>query len=227
MQLNIGGFTSLSTIDYKDHLAAVIYTQGCNFNCPYCHNRSLLECKNRIIPQEQILFLLEKRKNFLDGVVITGGEPTIHHGLPELCHRIKLIGYDIKLDTNGSNPDMVRSLIEKNYVDYIALDIKAPWRKYKEIAGTAKFTAAVIKTLKLLTQTNISFELRTTVHSKLLSISDIREIIEKIISSLPAKPTFYLQMARKTDKFREKNQYTAADLKKLKEEFNNLNIKIR
>jgi len=225
--MRIGGFTPLSTIDYKNHLSAVIYTQGCNFRCPYCHNWSLVEGKNRPVPQREIISLLEERRNFLDGVVITGGEPTIHPDLPILCHDIKLAGYDIKLDTNGSNPDMVRLLIEKNYVDYIALDIKAPWRKYKEIAGTAKFTAAVIKTLKLLTQTNIPFELRTTVHSKLLSINDIREIIEKIIILLPAKPTFYLQIARETDRFGEKNQYTAADLKKLKEEFKNLDIKIR
>ena len=181
--MQIGGITKSSLIDYPKKISAVIFLIGCNFNCPYCHNPELV-ISNIIEPIDinSIYSFLKKRKGLLDGVVITGGEPTLHKKLPEFIKNIKDMGYLIKLDTNGSNPNMVEELIENKLVDYIAMDIKAPFDEYNNIITKEINIENVKKTFKLLVQNKVDYEFRTTVVSNLLnyeSFVKINEIFKK------------------------------------------------
>ena len=181
--MQIGGITKSSLIDYPKKISAVIFLIGCNFNCPYCHNPELV-ISNIIEPIDinTIYSFLKKRKGLLDGVVITGGEPTLHKKLPEFIKNIKDMGYLIKLDTNGSNPNMVEELIENKLVDYIAMDIKAPFDEYNNIITKEISIENVKKTFKLLVQNKVDYEFRTTVVSNLLnyeSFVKINEIFKK------------------------------------------------
>ena len=181
--MQIGGITKSSLIDYPKKISAVIFLIGCNFNCPYCHNPELV-ISNIIEPIDinTIYSFLKKRKGLLDGVVITGGEPTLHKKLPEFIKNIKDMGYLTKLDTNGSNPNMVEELIENKLVDYIAMDIKAPFDEYNNIITKEINIENVKKTFKLLVQNKVDYEFRTTVVSNLLnyeSFVKINEIFKK------------------------------------------------
>lgn len=160
-----GGLQKQTLIDFPGKISCVIFTSGCNFTCPFCHNPDLargMTQQSRILKEESIYDFLEKRKDFLDGVVISGGEPTLHRDLPTVCHNIKKIGYPIKLDTNGSRPDMLRQLIRKRYVDYIAMDIKTDPSAYPREISFNENTAAILESIALIMTAGISYEFRTT-----------------------------------------------------------------
>ena len=164
----IGGFQKLSLIDYPGKIASIIFTKGCLFRCPYCHNPELVEYKDPAgIDERHVFDHLEKRRGFIEGVCITGGEPTLHKDLPDLISRVKTLGYDVKLDTNGVTPSMVKELIERKLVDYIAMDIKHSWDKYGIIArvapGKEKFLDRCRETFSIIQDSGIPHEWRTTV----------------------------------------------------------------
>ena len=135
--MEISGLVKQSLWDFPDVLCATISTQGCNFRCPFCHNGHLLEWKRGSLNIDDILNYLREAKMLLDGVCITGGEPTLHKDLPEFIRTLKEMGYKVKLDTNGTNPKMVERLIDENLLDYIAMDVKAPLNKedYSRLVG--------------------------------------------------------------------------------------------
>ena len=125
--MRIAGFQKLTLLDFPNRVACIIFTQGCNYKCPYCHNSGLLGHKDiELIDENEIFSYLNKRKGVIDGLVISGGEPTIQKDLLIFMKRVKDLGFQIKLDTNGSNPDVVEEIIRENLVDYIAMDIKTP-----------------------------------------------------------------------------------------------------
>jgi len=164
----IGGFQKISLIDYPGKIASIIFTKGCLFRCPYCHNPELVEYEDSAGMDEKYVFdHLEKRRGFIEGVCITGGEPTLHKDLPDFIARIKNLGYEIKLDTNGVTPSMVAELIEKKLVDYIAMDIKHSWDKYGSIAriapGKEKFLDRCQETFSIIQNSGIPHEWRTTI----------------------------------------------------------------
>lgn len=132
--MNIASFLGTSFIDYPGNISLVIFTKGCNMNCPYCHNKNL-ETKFELINEKIIFDLLIKRKNLIDAVTISGGEPTLQSDLYGFCFAIKEMGYKIKLDTNGTNPKILKDLIDNKLVDYIAMDIKTSPDKYNELCG--------------------------------------------------------------------------------------------
>jgi pyruvate formate lyase activating enzyme len=174
----IAGLQHFSLIDYPGKICAIVFTQGCNFRCPYCHNPELVD-PNRFqqtINYDTIFSFLEKRKGEIDAVEITGGEPTIQNDLEEFIQKIKDMGYLVKLDTNGSNSIILEQLISKNLIDYIAMDIKAPLKKYKEITGVNVDTKEIEKCINLITGSGIEYEFRTTWVNSLLSEKDILEI---------------------------------------------------
>jgi pyruvate formate lyase activating enzyme len=187
--MRIGGFVKQSLIDYPNKIAAVVFTQGCNFQCGYCHNPQLvlphLFIENPEFNPSNIFRYLKSRKNWLDGVVITGGEPTIHKDLPEFLKKIKAMGYSIKLDTNGSNPYMLKQIITNKLVDYIAMDIKNIPEKnlYEEITGI-QMTTKIIENLQLSIQiinnSSIEREFRTTFIPKIHNKNTI-ELIKKLV----------------------------------------------
>jgi len=221
--LNIGGFTPFSTIDFPDHLSAVIYTQGCNFRCLYCHNLQLVDCLKPSISHEKIYEFLQTRKRIIDGVVITGGEPTLHKDLPAFCAWLKNIGFAVKLDTNGTRPSMLDLLIRKKLVDYIAMDIKAPWEKYQTIIHTKFPIEPVKESVFLLKETGFPCEFRTTVHSSLLTFTDLEEIIHIVGQN----HLLYLQVAHPTPFYKERNEYTKGNLEAFIKEFPKYNLEVR
>ncbi len=182
MQFVIGGLKKTSLLDFPDKVSAIVFTQGCNFNCGYCHNPALLEFKpkNDICSTDVFFDFLKKRKGKLDGVVITGGEPTLQRDLYSFIHKIKEEGFLVKLDTNGTNPDIVEKLINENLVDYIAMDIKATLKKYSDIVN-AKVDIDKIKTsINMLLTSHVDYEFRTTILPSLISVEDFYDIGELI-----------------------------------------------
>lgn len=170
--MKIGGLQKVSLIDFPappsagpGQIAAIVFTKGCNFACPYCHNRDLVLGTLPTISQRTVLGFLEKRKKILDGVVISGGEPLLQPDLADFMTKVKKLGYKIKLDTNGSFPQLLARLLKRNLLDYIALDFKAPLDGYhRKAIGIEGFDSAIwIESFKLLLKSRIPFELRTTV----------------------------------------------------------------
>lgn len=186
----IGGLQKSSLIDYPEKISAIIFTQGCNLKCSYCHNPELINgIQQTGIDEAQILNFLISRKGKLDGVVITGGEPTLHKDLPEFIKQIKILGFSVKLDTNGTNPEMLESLIHENLIDYVAMDIKAPIEKYKEIVCADVNTDNILKSIDILKKSDIDYEFRTTVIKSQLLTEDFENIGKLIKNS----EKYYLQ----------------------------------
>jgi pyruvate formate lyase activating enzyme len=173
-----GGLEKFSLIDYPDHPSAIVFTQGCNFACRFCHNPELVDPSRFVepLPLDRILAFLEKRKTQLKGVVVTGGEPTIHADIENFLHELKGMGYSVKLDTNGSRPEIMESLLDRGLVDFIAMDIKAPIPLYPRITGCAVNTADIERSIRSIISRNIPHEFRTTILEQILTLEDVREI---------------------------------------------------
>jgi len=173
----IKGLQEFTLIDYPGKVACTIFTFGCNFRCKYCHNPELIfDNGTPEIPENQILKFLEERKSLLDGVCITGGEPTLHSDLPEFIFKIKKMGLLVKLDTNGTNSEMLKKLIEKKLIDYIAMDIKAPLEKYDKAIGTTVSKKEIQESIDLIQKSGIDYEFRSTILPILHSEEDLIKI---------------------------------------------------
>lgn len=174
----IGGLQKFSISDFPGRISAIIYTRGCNFRCPYCHNPELVDPARYAtpIPQSYILDFLQGRVGRLQGVVITGGEPTLHSDLPELLSAIKKLGFDTKLDTNGSNPEMLQQIVSRHLVDYLAMDLKAPLDGYRRVTGVDARTEDVERSIRIVIESGLAHELRTTYEESLLSLEELKEI---------------------------------------------------
>lgn len=164
--MRIGGLQKLTLLDFPGHVACTVFLQGCNFRCPFCHNASLV-LGTGAVSENEVLDFLKKRQGLLDGVAITGGEPLLSADIDTLLERIKALGYRVKLDTNGSFPEKLRSLIERKLVDYIAMDIKNTREKYDLTAGASGVLPAVEESVALLKQGLVPYEFRTTVVDEL------------------------------------------------------------
>ena len=193
--MKIGGLQKLTLIDYPGKIAATVFCLGCSFRCPWCYNIELVLPEkiktNPQISESEFFFFLKERKNLLEGVCLSGGEPTIYEDLPEFIKKIRDLGYAVKLDTNGSNPEMLENLIKDNLVDYVAMDIKAPKEKYSELVGGKKNDRSILeniqKSIDILNEGKVDYEFRTTLVPVLLKKEDIIEIARWI---QPAKKYF-------------------------------------
>jgi pyruvate formate lyase activating enzyme len=181
--MNISGFQKFSLIDYPGKISAVVFTQGCNFRCPYCHNPELFENKPGLIDEKIVLDFLKTRKNQLETVVITGGEPTLQPDLINFLEKVNKLGFLAKLDTNGTKPQIIQKALKLNLVDYIAMDIKGPINKYSEIVGVKVDTKNILKSIRLIRQKAPDYEFRTTVTREQLAKNDIEKIGEMIKGS--------------------------------------------
>lgn len=178
----IDGFNKLTLLDYPDKVACIIFTRGCNFCCPFCQNSSLItldDSQGKVLETE-VLAYLEKRKNILDGVVISGGEPLIQKDIKNFMQKIKKMGYSIKLDTNGSNPQLLAELINLKLVDYVAMDIKNVFLKYKLTAGKNVALSNIEKSINVLKENKVAFEFRTTIIKEMHTLTDLQRICEFI-----------------------------------------------
>jgi len=191
----IGGLQKLTLIDYPGRLAATVFFLGCNFRCPWCYSSELVLPekikKQPKISEKELFSFLKERQGLLEGVVICGGEPTINNDLPKFIKKIKKLGYAVKLDTNGSNPKMLKKLIKEKLIDYVAMDVKLPKEKYPKILKAK--VDDIEKSIKILKESKVDFEFRTTVVPTVLDKKDVLKIA-KWIGGLNVK--YYLQNFR-------------------------------
>ena len=214
--MRIGGFNKLTTQDFPGNLACIIFTNGCNFDCDYCYNRDLVESHAPEISEEEIFSYLNQRKNMLDGVVISGGEPTIWNDLIPFMEKIKELGLKIKLDTNGYRPELLKEILDKNLVDYIAMDIKALFNEYYKIVNRKLDTDKLIESINLIKKSKVDHEFRTTIIKGFHTIEDLDKIVEVIDGS-----PYYLQNFRMEDTVINKKLFgfSEEELKGIQEHF--------
>lgn len=194
----VSGLQKLSLLDYPGKVACVVFTPGCNLRCGFCHNpefvlpEKLLAIKKSFLEERQFFDFLEKRQGILDGVSICGGEPTMHRDLPDFCRRIRDLGFLVKLDTNGSHPEVLARLFRENLIDYAAMDVKHTWSKYQEITGRGIEILKYQESIKIIIDSAPDYEFRTTVIDRVHSRADIIEIA----SYLQGAKVYYLQNYR-------------------------------
>lgn len=186
------GFFKSDLVNYPGYVASTVFTCGCNFRCPYCHNPEFVVMGSdetyfgETYTEEEILEHLKKRKGFLDALVVSGGEPTLHAELSDFLRKVKELGLKIKLDTNGSRPETIRALIEEGLLDYVAMDLKAPLEKYSLVGFNSP--DVIEESIKLLKETNTDHEFRTTCPRIFLQESDFAEM-----AKLVGESKWYLQ----------------------------------
>ncbi len=181
----IKGLQKLTLLDYPGHLACTVFTGGCNFRCPFCHNASLVTGKNEEeYTEEEIFEFLKKRQGTLEGVAITGGEPLLQSDIFDFIEKIKEMGFKVKLDTNGSFPEKLKELVLSGLVDYVAIDVKNSLNKYSETVGRLGYdTERVCESIEFLMNSDVDYEFRTTVVSELHTAEDIEKIGKHIVGA--------------------------------------------
>ena len=187
--MKIVGIQKLTLLDYPGRVACTVFLGGCNFRCPYCHNWELLGDAEEVMTVEELLTFLRKRQSILDGVCITGGEPTLHPELPALLLAVRELGYAVKLDTNGYRPEMLGAILDGGLVDYVAMDLKNGPEDYGETVGLAHADLAKIReSIGLLMASGIEFELRTTVVKPLHCAESITSMADWLRETTNGKP---------------------------------------
>ena len=194
--MKICGLQKTTLIDYPGHVACTVFTAGCNFRCPWCYSKELvlpeLIAEQQEIPEQEILEFLKGKQGLLEGAVLCGGEPTLHPDLPEFCNKIKDLGFLIKLDTNGSNPKMLKKLIDQKLIDYVAMDIKLPKQRYAALFAGGGITADDIEeSVKILKNSEIDFEFRTTCAPTIHTPDDFEIMAKWIGQDVPGRPPKY------------------------------------
>lgn len=165
----LGGLQKTTLIDFPGRVACTVFTVGCNFRCPFCHNKDLVtkdlfkRSGTQPLKEKDFFAFLEKRKKILDGVCITGGEPSINQDLPQFCQKIKDLGLEVKVDTNGSNPKMLKKLIDKKLVNFIAMDIKTSFDEYQKAVDVGCKIKNIKSSIKLILESGLEYEFRTTI----------------------------------------------------------------
>lgn len=187
--MTISGLQKMTLLDYPGKVACTVFLQGCNFRCPFCHNSDLLGGSgNAFMTMEEFLGFLKKRTSLLDAVCVSGGEPTLQKDLPELLKGIKALGFSVKLDTNGSRPEVLKALVNDGLVDYVAMDVKNSPACYSRTVGVPQFDLNNIEeSLRFLMEGNVAYELRTTVVAELHSEQSITEMGQWLSSLVPGK----------------------------------------
>jgi len=212
--MQIHGLQKLTLLDYPGHMSATVFTGGCNFRCPYCHNSELVLAPDSVptIPEEDVLSFLKTRAKMLEAVCITGGEPTLQKDLPEFLKKVRDLGYRVKLDTNGQLPTVLSSLLSAGLVDYVAMDIKNCRERYGETIGVRDFRTDAIETsVGLLMGGNIPYEFRTTVCKELHDTASMTLIGQWIAGARH----YYLQPYRESDQVMHKGIFHAPEREEL------------
>lgn len=176
--MKLGGLVKFTLIDFPGCPAAIVFTQGCNFRCRYCHNPELVypHLFQESVPEEEIMSFLQRRQGTLEGVVVSGGEPTLQADLVRFMADIKALGYKTKLDTNGTRPEVLKELLDKKLVDFIAMDLKAPLAKYSDITGVEANANVIRQSMALIRQSGVAYQFRTTYDKEILTDEDIAAI---------------------------------------------------
>lgn len=184
------GIEKISFVDWEGKICTTLFTGSCNFRCPFCHNSKLVENQYQLISEEEIFAHLKERRKVIDGVVVSGGEPTLQKELPEFLKRLKYLGFSVKLDTNGTNPTMLKQILDDKLVDYVAMDIKNNFEAYQPITATKKnFSSLVKESLLVLRESGVEYELRTTLVKECHNENNMRLLAQ----DLKGEKTLYLQ----------------------------------
>ena len=214
--MQICGLQKVTLIDFPGKVACTVFLGGCNFRCPWCYSKELVLPQNIAlqpkISEKQFFDFLKTRQELLAGVVVCGGEPTIHKELPQFIKKIKKMNFLVKLDTNGSNPRALQRLLKDRLLDYVAMDVKAPQAKYREAAGVTIDGADIAKSIEILKASKIDFEFRTTVVPTIHTKEDIIQIAKWLS---PAKKYYlqnFLPIKTVSQAFEEKRPYSNEDL---------------
>ena len=215
-----GGMQKNSFIDYPGKISCVLFCQGCNFRCPYCHNPGLIHReKSRETDEKEVYDFLLSHREFLDGVVISGGEPTLHNDLADLCTKVKEMDYPVKLDTNGSRPKVIASLIEKGKVDYLAMDIKTDPAFYSDLLRENCDQKSILSSIRIIRESGLPHEFRTTCARPFVS----EEIITLISHLIQGADLYAIQQVHgngilEPEFFKEKDSvFTDEDLQHFRE----------
>ncbi len=200
--MKICGLQKVTLLDFPGHVACTVFLGGCNFDCPFCYNSSLIRKDGfELLTKEELFEYLSRRKGILDGVAITGGEPLLHKEIFDFIREIRKIGFKVKLDTNGSFPSVLKELIELNLIDYVAMDIKNTLDKYETTIDCKLDISKIEESIALLINSNIEYEFRTTVVKELHEISDFKKIGQMIKGA----KRYFLQSYQYKDSVRCKN----------------------
>lgn len=178
--MRIGGLQKTTMLDFPGKVSAVVFTQGCNFLCPYCHNADLVLYRQEPLALTEVIAFLAQRKRVLEGVVISGGEPTLQNDLPLFCATVKGLGYEVKLDTNGSRPEVLRQLLQENLVDYVAVDIKADPARYPKEIAPGGIGDALSQTIALLREGIVPHEFRIPCVSPFINQGSMMSILDAL-----------------------------------------------
>jgi len=217
------GFIKTSVIEYPGKIVSVAFVGGCNFRCPFCQNPDLVLNSQSLpsISEKEVIEHLLSRRKWLDGLAITGGEPMLEEGLPNFLSKIKKEGFLVEIETNGANPGMLRDLVDRSLVDYLALDIKAPleWEKYKKVAGIIdeKLFEKVKESVKILSSSNVDYELRTTVVPGLVDQEDVISIAERIKGARKYVLQQFVPKVTLDKQYGKIEPYSKAQLEEMKE----------
>ena len=226
--MKIGGLQKVSLIDYPGLICATIFLQGCNFKCSYCHNPELVDSKlfQPCIKENEVLAFLNMRKGKLDAVTITGGEPTIHDDLAAFIKKIKKMKFAVKLDTNGSQPQIVKNLLDEKLLDFIAMDIKAPLEKYKSVVKVPVNTDSIKESIKLILKAKIPHEFRTTIVQSQLEEKDILQIAELISGANSYVLQKFVPVKTLDKKLLKEKSYPDEQFQKIKKHLENENFSV-
>lgn len=216
--MKIGGLRRVSLIDYPGFICATVFLQGCNFKCPYCHNPELVDPSlfRTSIKENNVMEFLDSRKGKLDAVTICGGEPTIQDDLNHFIKQIKKMGFAVKLDTNGSQPHVIKALIAEKLIDFIAMDVKAPLDKYKDIVKTNVNQDSIKESIKIILKATIPYEFRTTVVQSQLEEDDILQIAKLISGASHYVLQNFVPSITLDKKFQKEKTFSGDTLQKLK-----------
>lgn len=222
----IGGLQKTTLLDFPGKVATTVFTAGCNFRCHFCHNPELvlpeMVKKAKLITEEKFFEFLQSRRKLLDAVCITGGEPTMHTDLEQFIVKIKELGLLVKLDSNGTSPKTIKKLLEKKLLDYIAMDIKAPWKKYSQVVGTEPDLDSLQESVKIIMNSGIDYEFRSTILPGLHSRADIVAMAKQIKGAR----AYILQQFRPAPKlvngeYVSEKKYTLRELDEIRDEIKN------
>ena len=208
------GLRKMTLLDFPGRVACTVFTCGCNFRCPFCHNASLVRGheEDMELSAAELFAFLEKRRKLLDGVAVTGGEPLMHSGSVELLKKIKAMGYAVKLDTNGSFPERLKEILDSGCVDYVAMDVKSSFERYEALCGRADMREKVEKSIALLKEGKVDHEFRTTVVDQLHNVEDIRNAARSIAG---AKRYFLQNFKESEDLLSPDSAFSGAGQEKL------------
>jgi pyruvate formate lyase activating enzyme len=213
--MQIAGIQKITLVDFPGHVAATIFTRGCSFRCPFCHNPELVlpDKFNPLLSEKQIFDFLESRYGKLSGICVTGGEPLFQPDCDKFVAHLKALGFDVKLDTNGSFPERLESIIENGDIDYIAMDIKSAPTKYDKTVGTKISVSKIEKSIDLIMTSGIDYEFRTTVCHPLHEVADF----EKIGEMIKGAKRYFIQNYKKTKQIDEESDFQSFSDKEIKE----------